>query len=229
MRTTLSLSLVFFFVLLSSPRAEAGLAPIAKWVGSYLLDKAVDDVWDRVSGKPSLPLLENRLQELEASLSKSNAGLAQAIRELRGKMRPDSSYEDYFGYVVAAIGNLDTQIKALERRVGEHDKKLKELEDRVSSLEVSELVTGLRFGVGVSATESGLVVRSVLPDSPATRTRVGLQNASIEPGDVIQSINGRRIHTIADFAIAIDRSQREMQFTVLSGKKLYVCAVTLRY
>lgn len=79
---------------------------------------------------------------------------------------------------------------------------------------------GPRFGVRAKQKGSRLVITQVVARSPATRVYVGNnpQPLKLEVGDVIVSINGRRISTERQYGNAVDNSGRRMKIQVLNVK-----------
>ena len=57
-------------------------AYLAKFLGEYLLDKCLDEVWDAVTGTPDLGELDSRLRAFEGALSQVDARLSGRIAEL---------------------------------------------------------------------------------------------------------------------------------------------------
>jgi len=88
-----------------------------------------------------------------------------------------------------------------------------------------------RFGVSAEDHESGAIITRVVPDSPATRSRLDDGTIiSLEEGDIITSINRRRIRSEKDFAAAVDESPKVMKFRIINKRdwQEYDCEATLR-
>ena len=66
-------------------------------------------------------------------------------------------------------------------------------------LVVAELTPAERERLGASV-KFGVVVRRVLPGSPAAR-------AGVQKGDVIFLVNGRKIHSVRDFEEAVAQTE----------------------
>ncbi len=77
----------------------------------------------------------------------------------------------------------------------------------------------VRFGVGVETdSRPGVVVNTVVPDSPATKLHDANGNIwKIEEGDRILQINGRNINTRNDFLDAVSGSGQIMLLTIQSA------------
>jgi len=229
-------------LLLKAPAVQANpLVVVAKWVGQYLLGKAADKIWDKVTGQPDVKELDRRLHRVEQALAASDAKLAECIKKLREGITPTTTYDEYYVQAIKAVGDLDTRVKDLERKAEITEKKLKELEDRVSQLEGKqgkaagekerELIAGLRFGVRAQNDASGVVVRQVVPGFPATNVKHDKLIIALEPGDIITQVNGRVIRGEKDYMNALDTSPQQMTFSVINKKdgKSYECQVVLRY
>lgn len=81
--------------------------------------------------------------------------------------------------------------------------------------------TGPRFGVRViNSSGRGVLITEVLRGTPGTQVNVaGLSGpVSLEAGDRIVSINGRRIDSESDYARAVDDSGQAMDFEVINKR-----------
>ena len=69
---------------------------VASLVGSFLLNKAMESLWDSVTKKPvDVGKIEERLQELELEVMKVDGQYVTPIKELREKINPNMSWEEY--------------------------------------------------------------------------------------------------------------------------------------
>ncbi|MFK7821737.1 MAG: PDZ domain-containing protein, partial [Planctomycetaceae bacterium] len=89
---------------------------------------------------------------------------------------------------------------------------------------------GPRLGITVSTLPGmGIVVTSVVPNSPATRCRFNGKKYQLEAGDLITKVNGRKITSEASFANAIRNSGKAMTLRVkdIAKNKTYDFKTTL--
>jgi hypothetical protein len=122
-----------FILLLSDQIIQAN--PLAKFIGEYLLGRALDYVWDKQTGKPDIMELNNRLKSLEEALGQTHPNLTGPIRDLRKSVTSNTGEEDYKHMAQEVYNTLSKRIVDLERRADITNRDIEELKKRVSILE----------------------------------------------------------------------------------------------
>ena len=84
-------------------------------------------------------------------------------------------------------------------------------------LSVANLSPALAQELGAGLPEHGVVVVSMLPGAPAARTRFP------RPGDILESVNGQPVATVADAVRALSQSPQRTLFTVRRGDQKVEC------
>ncbi len=84
-------------------------------------------------------------------------------------------------------------------------------------LSIANLSPALAQELGAGLPESGVVVVSMLPGSPAARTRFP------RPGDVLETVNGQPVNRVEDAVRALSQSPDRTLFTVRRGGQKVEC------
>ena len=113
-------------------------------------------------------------------------------------------------------GSLDRELGELAQRFGIEGLSDFQLGDLgvLQGLLPAELVEALRggsvLGVSVAESDDGLVVEDVAPGSPA-------DDAGIEPGDVIERVDGERVRTVEELREALAAVEPGAQYRVTTN------------
>src|SRR5205807_2596084 len=100
------------------------LDPVTAYVGKFLGGKLVEGVWDRLTDRPDIRLLDQRLKELENSVVMRQE-MRDEIRRLRESVNDRVTRDEF--------------LKMAERtsaEIGSIKRRLDDLEERVEKLEV---------------------------------------------------------------------------------------------
>jgi len=115
---------VALFTVFAVPRPARALDPVTSFVAGYLAGKLVDEVWDGISGKPNVYLLDSRLADLEKKAT-LNADMREAITKLRKQVNANVT-KDEFKKMATKLADDLADIK----------KRLDEIDERLEMLEV---------------------------------------------------------------------------------------------
>lgn len=142
----------------SVAQAEPIALYAAKFIGEYLLGKALDEVWNQATGQPDVNELQSRLLSFEVSVARVDAGLSRQITDLRKKIDTKVSKDEVRRIVRAALDELEQRIKKLEVRVDKLDARIKEIEELFGFLPTVTPAPLLRSSVMEGRPESHPVV-----------------------------------------------------------------------
>lgn len=183
-------------LLVSTARAEVN---VAGWVASYLIGKAVDSVWDRVTGKPDIEKLQHRLSELERYFIEHDQQVAKQIEYLRSHVSANTSRADYERLVqqtINRIADLEARVDRNERDIILNREGIEDLRRRVAELEEeSSKRTSHRTGIASSRNASIFRHSSTPPFQDPAYVRPSTTNQVIRPESPAQS---RARRTFAD-------------------------------
>jgi hypothetical protein len=85
----------------------------ADFIGSYLLGKVVDGIWDSATGKPDVAELQERIKRLESSLG----GPSPSLDALRGAIHDEMTLDEYKRLVSTALPGVANILSNHERRL----------------------------------------------------------------------------------------------------------------
>jgi len=94
------------------------------FIGQYLLSKAIDEVWDKATGKPDVVQLQSKVKALEEGIEPK---YKPRIENFRQGLDRDISYDHYKNNVYELLAKLS-------KDVSEHDSRIKNLEQDVSEI-----------------------------------------------------------------------------------------------
>ena len=128
--------LVTFALATNSPARAAwflaAIQPVFQWATGYLLGKAVDPLWDKVTGKPDVRALERRIQAVEEQLDRFDEKSARIVGQLRSQITPNLSRSEYnrlarhtFSQLEVRIAKLEKEVAELKHQVYQHDNQLR--------------------------------------------------------------------------------------------------------
>lgn len=156
MRPFLSVIVVLGCLAPLSAEANPYAAYVAKYLGEYMLGKALDEAWDAATGAPDVKELDVRLRAFEGALSQVDARLSNRIGELRRRIDQCPTRDEVRQIVLQVLGELETRIAELERRADRIEQKIAQFE------EVFGIVT-------------------VVPPAPLIRASVEAGNPAVHP------------------------------------------------
>ncbi len=116
---------------LAPAAAEANpyAAYVAKYLGEYMLGKALDEAWNAATGAPDVKELDMRLRCFEGALSQVDARLRDRIGELRRRIDQRPTREEVRQIVLGVLNDLEKRITDLERRADRVDQKIAQFEE----------------------------------------------------------------------------------------------------
>lgn len=145
----------------------------AQFIGSYLLGKVVDGIWDNVTGKPNVEELQARISHLEASLG----GSSPSLDALRNNIHTDMSFEEYQRLVNIALPGVANILS-------DHERRLQALEAANSS--ISNGALRLSSYWNHNGSKMGLLVDGNQRMFVYVEPRLGMANL-VQPGTVLFS------------------------------------------
>jgi hypothetical protein len=125
------LSVIVVLGCLAPLPAEANpyAAYVAKYLGEYMLGKAIDEAWDAATGAPDVKELDMRLRAFEGALSQVDARLSERIGELRRRIDQRPTREEVRQIVLDVLKDLEKRIIDLERPADRIDQKITQFEE----------------------------------------------------------------------------------------------------
>src|ERR1051325_10813785 len=115
--TVVSMTLFALAVLGQADRQNSVASDAAKFMGDYFLGKALDQVWDKLTGTPDIRELDLRLRLFEESLKPVDGNLGNAIQDLRRRLDTKVSKEEVRQIVQETLKKLEARVQMLEARV----------------------------------------------------------------------------------------------------------------
>lgn len=105
------------------------------FAADYLFSKAVDGIWDAVTGEPDVRELDRRLGELETRLSEHDPEMGNRIGDLRSQVDEQTSREDYDRLANQTLDSLADRVAALERQQAETSSRVDRLSEDADELD----------------------------------------------------------------------------------------------
>ena len=134
-KLVLVVALVVTTVFVTPVRAN-GFDPVAayllQYIGEYVAGKLLDEVWDNVSNKPDVRVLDRRLKELE-----ENAAMRSEMREEIRRVREGLNTRVTKEELKKVLMGLQTQLCDIKRRISDLEERVELQEVKLEDIEKS--------------------------------------------------------------------------------------------
>ncbi|OWK35203.1 hypothetical protein FRUB_10045 [Fimbriiglobus ruber] len=131
-------------VLIAIPTQAKAVDPVLLYVGTflgeYVAGKLIDEVWDSVTDKPDMRLLDARLKDLEYN-SAMRGEMRDEIRKLRESVNERTTREEFRKMVQktnAEIGSIKRRLDNIEERVEKLEVENDDLKNNTKNAENAE-------------------------------------------------------------------------------------------
>ena len=116
----------------AAPVAKVAAVSAAKFAAEYMLGKAIDGIWDTVTGKPDVVLLDQRLSQLEIEMARRHPEYRGPVQQLRSRISSSTTqqaYREMAFETVRRLEDVEFRLTALEQRMGRAEKAIDEIKN----------------------------------------------------------------------------------------------------